>query len=130
MMVCNWGMSDVLGPQSFGKGEELLFLGREVARSQEHSEETSRKIDEEVSRIINEGHELALQVLRDHRAHLDTLAGLLLERETVEGFEVDEILKHGRILDEVERAEIKARENPPAPAEKPPAPAEEPPAAE
>ena len=121
MMVCNWGMSDVLGPQSFGKGEELLFLGREVARSQDHSEETSRKIDAEVSRIINEGHERALTVLREHREHLDKLAGILLERETVEGFEVEEILKHGRILDEAERAEIRNRENPPVPADEPPA---------
>ena len=110
MMVCEWGMSQTLGPQSFGEREELLFLGREVSRSQSFSEETARRIDEEVSRIIRECHDKALDILRRHREKLDTLANLLLERETLDGRDVEEIVKHGRILSEVERAEADARE--------------------
>jgi cell division protease FtsH len=104
-MVCEWGMSPLLGPQSFGSREELLFLGREVSRSQEHSEETARKIDEEVSRILTECHDRAIDLLNEHRKHLDMVANLLLERETLDGRDVEDIVKHGRILDEVERAE-------------------------
>ncbi len=105
MMVCEWGMSEKMGPQSFIEREELLFLGREVSRSQEISEETARRIDEEVARIIRECHEKALAVLKQHRDKLDILAHLLLERETLDGRDVAEIVKHGRILSEVERAE-------------------------
>ncbi len=110
MMVCEWGMSQTLGPQSFGEREELLFLGREVSRSQSFSEETARRIDEEVSRIIRECHDKALDILRQNREKLDTLAHLLLERETLDGRDVEEIVEHGRILSEVERAEADARE--------------------
>ena len=109
MMVCEWGMSQTLGPQSFGEREELLFLGREVSRSQEFSEETARRIDEEVSRLIRECHDKALDLLRKNRKNLDTIANLLLERETLDGRDVEEIVKHGRILSEVERADTDAR---------------------
>ena len=109
MMVCEWGMSQALGPQSFGEREELLFLGREVSRSQEFSEETARRIDEEVSRLIRESHDRALDILRKNRQSLDTVATLLLERETLDGRDVGEIVKHGRILSEVERAEVDAK---------------------
>lgn len=109
MMVCEWGMSQTLGPQSFGEREELLFLGREVSRSQEFSEETARRIDEEVTRLIRECHDKALDILRQNRQNLDTVANLLLERETLDGRDVEEIVKHGRILSEVERAEADAK---------------------
>ena len=109
MMVCEWGMSQALGPQSFGEREELLFLGREVSRSQEFSEETARRIDEEVSRLIRECHDKALDILKKNRQNLDTVANLLLERETLDGRDVEEIVKHGRILSEVERAEADAK---------------------
>jgi cell division protease FtsH len=108
MMVCEWGMSQTLGPQSFGEREELLFLGREVSRSQEFSEETARRIDEEVSRLIRECHDQALDILKKNRQNLDTVANLLLERETLDGRDVEEIVKHGRILSESERAEADA----------------------
>ncbi len=104
-MVCEWGMSDALGPQSFGTREETLFLGREVTRDQSYSEETARRIDEEVSRLIREAYERALAILREHRKHLDALAELLLERETLDGREIEEVVKHGRLLTEAERAE-------------------------
>ena len=124
MMVCDWGMSETVGPQSFGEREELLFLGREVSRSQEYSEETARRIDAEVSRLLHEAHEEALRLLREHREKLDTVATLLLERETLDGRDVEEIVKHGRILSEVERAEVDEKKNPTPP----PAAAVEPPA--
>ena len=105
MMVCDWGMSDTLGPQTFGSREELVFLGRDISKSQDFSEETARKIDEEVSRIVREAHESAVNLLRTHREKLDMVANLLLERETLDGRDVEEIVKHGRILTEAERAE-------------------------
>ncbi len=105
MMVCEWGMSALLGPQSFGNREETLFLGREVNRNYEYSEETARKIDEEVSRLVSEAYEQALKLLRDHRKELDLLAQTLLERETLEGREVEELVKHGKLLSDEERGE-------------------------
>jgi cell division protease FtsH len=105
MMVCEWGMSEAMGPQSFGEREELLFLGREVSRSQEFSEETARRIDEEVSRILRECHDRALNLLKVNRDKLDLLAQALIERETLDGRDVAEIVQHGRILSEVERLE-------------------------
>lgn len=104
MMVCEWGMSKKLGPRSFGEREELLFLGREVTRTQEYSEYTARVIDEEVDAILRTAYERALEILRTYRDRLDMVAGLLLERETLEGYEVEEIIKYKRILTEAERA--------------------------
>ena len=106
MMVCEWGMSPTMGPQSYSEREELLFLGREVSRTQEYSDDTARKIDDEVSRMIRECYNQAVDILKTHRDQLDLLAQLLLERETLDGRDVEELVKHGRILDEVERAEV------------------------
>ncbi len=105
-MVCEWGMSPALGPQSFGDRQELLFLGREISRTQEFSEETARKIDDEVSRILRECHEKALNILQKHRDALNMIAELLLQRETLEGWEVEQIVEHGRIVGESEREEV------------------------
>ncbi len=110
MMVCEWGMSPLLGPQSFGNREETLFLGREVNRNYEYSEETARKIDEEVSRLITEAYDHTLELLKKHRKELDLVAQYLLERETLDGRDVKELVDHGRLLDEVERAESDAKD--------------------
>ncbi|MDD4735892.1 MAG: ATP-dependent zinc metalloprotease FtsH [Kiritimatiellae bacterium] len=110
-MVCEWGMSPVLGPQSFNPREELLFLGREVSRNQEMSEDTARLIDKEVARIIRECYERAETLLRDNREKLDTIAHLLIERETLDGRDVAELLEHGRLLTTAERAEKDESEN-------------------
>jgi cell division protease FtsH len=91
LMVCSWGMSD-LGPQTFGANEELLFLGREVSRQQDYSEETARKIDSEVSRLLRESYESAKRLITGHREALDTLAKALLERETLDGEEARAML--------------------------------------
>ena len=105
MMVCEWGMSPLLGPQTFGHSGEPVFVGREMGRAQEFSEETSRKIDQEVSRLVTQAYDRAVTILKEHRTELDKLAELLLERETLDGREVEELVKHGRLLTEVERAE-------------------------
>ena len=120
MMVTEWGMSEVLGFQHFGTREELLFLGREVNRSNEMSEDTARKIDAEVKRILDECYQQALDLLTANRDKLDQLTNLLIERETLDGRDVDDILKHGRLRTAAERnAEETNRED--APADAPPA---------
>jgi len=106
MMVCNWGMSEALGPQTFGQNEELMFLGREVSRTQDYSEETARKIDTEVSSLLARSHKRATDILTERRDRLDMIAGALLERETLEGRDVEEMVEHGRILSEEEREKI------------------------
>ena len=110
-MVCHWGMSDVLGPQAFGQNEELMFLGRDVQKTQDYSEETARKIDEEVSRILAEGYDRAKRILEENRDKLEVIANALLERETIEGHEVEEVVKHGRILSAEERGTKTARDD-------------------
>jgi len=106
MMVCEWGMSKELGPQSFGAQQELMFLGREISRSQQHSDETARIIDIEVARILQKCYNRAMDILKEHRKNLDILGDLLIEKETLDGRDVEEIVKHGRLLNEVERSEI------------------------
>lgn len=103
LMVTEWGMSDKLGAQYFGQREELLFLGREVSRSNEISAETARTIDEEVKRILDECHAKATELLTANKEKLELVAETLLERETLDGQEVQELVKHGRILTAAER---------------------------
>ena len=109
-MVCAFGMSDVFGFQSFGDNQELLFLGREVARNQSYSEETARKIDEEVERLVSDAYARAERMIRENRARLEQLVEHLLEAETMDGRDVEELLKEGRILSEDERAARKGKE--------------------
>ncbi len=97
-MVCEYGMSDVVGPQAFGENQELIFLGREVSRSQAHSEATSEKIDAEISRLIQEACGCAEALLTGHREQLNTLVERLLEEETIDGREVADLVKLGRFL--------------------------------
>ena len=103
LMVCEWGMSAEMGPQSFSDREELLFLGREVSRNQDYSEATAQRIDVEINRMLREAYAQAIEILKTHRDKLDLIARLLIERETLDGNEVLDLLKHGRILSEAER---------------------------
>jgi cell division protease FtsH len=84
-MVTRYGMSERLGPRTFGQKEELIFLGREISEQRDYSEKIAEEIDDEVRRIIDRAHELARQLLRDNRAKLDQLAKKLMEVETLEG---------------------------------------------
>ncbi len=92
-MVCDWGMSDKLGPLTFGKKEEQIFLGREIAQHRDYSEETAERIDEEVRRIILENYERAKQLLVDNMGLLHRLARELLEREVLDNSEIEKIMR-------------------------------------
>ncbi|MFP3928042.1 MAG: ATP-dependent zinc metalloprotease FtsH [Desulfobacteraceae bacterium] len=91
-MICQWGMSEKLGPTAFSRGEPHPFLGREMAERPDHSEHTARIIDEEIQKLTTEMESKALEILHAHRKELDALAHALLERETLTGREVDELL--------------------------------------
>lgn len=91
-MVRAWGMSDALGPLSYAKNEEQIFLGREISQHRDYSEETARKIDEEIVILIKKSHETAKKILDENLDVLHKLAELLLEKETVMGKELDELI--------------------------------------
>ena len=94
-MVCEWGMSDKLGPLTFGKNEEYIFVGREVARHKDYSEDTARQIDVEIKRIIRDCAHRTRVILEENLEKLHTLARALLERESLDGEEVALILRTG-----------------------------------
>ena len=104
-MVTEWGMSDAMGPQFYGTRDEVLFLGREVNRSHDLSDDTARQIDAEVKRILDEAYARAEGILRERRKELDEITELLMEKETIEGRDVTDILTHGRVLSQKERDE-------------------------
>ena len=91
-MVRTWGMSEALGPMSYAKGEEQIFLGREIAQHRDYSDETAMKIDSEVSKLIKTAYEAANTILVDNMDLLHKLADLLLEKETVLGNELDDLI--------------------------------------
>jgi len=91
-MVCEWGMSDNMGPLSYGKKEEQIFLGREFATHKDYSEETAQRIDKEVNRIVLESYDKARKLLSDHMDHLNKMASELLEKEVLNSTEIDAIL--------------------------------------
>jgi cell division protease FtsH len=91
-MVMEYGMSDELGPMTFGEREELVFLGRSMSEHRNYSESVARRIDSEVRQIINAAYERALEVMRTHRATLDRLALELIQKETLGEEEVDALL--------------------------------------
>ncbi|MCH8028126.1 MAG: ATP-dependent zinc metalloprotease FtsH [candidate division Zixibacteria bacterium] len=91
-MVCNWGMSDELGPVTFGKAEELIFLGREIQRPKEFSEATSETIDKEIKKFIENAEKVAADIISKNIDKLHALAAALLEREIIDSKEVDEII--------------------------------------
>ncbi|HEX3858178.1 MAG TPA: cell division protein FtsH, partial [Pseudolabrys sp.] len=92
LMVTRWGLSDALGPVAYGDNQDEVFLGYQVARQQNVSEETSRKIDAEVRRLVEAGLAEATQILTDKRADLETLARGLLEFETLTGDEIKDLI--------------------------------------
>ena len=87
-MVCEWGMSDVMGPLTFGKKEEQIFLGREIAQHQDYSEETAIRIDQEVRRIVTDNYERSKVLLLQHKEALVKMADVLLQREVLDGDQV------------------------------------------
>ena len=94
-MVMHWGMSDKIGMVQYGETNEYVFLGREMARSKDYSEKTAQEIDDEVKRIIDEGYRRAQKVIVDYRSQLEIIAKALLEYETLDGAQVEEIVRTG-----------------------------------
>jgi cell division protease FtsH len=91
-MVCEWGMSEVMGPLTFGKKEEQIFLGREISQHRDFSEDTAIKIDQEVRRLVSENFDRAREILVAHKAALLSMADELLTREVLDGEQVKRIV--------------------------------------
>ena len=91
-MVRTWGMSEELGPLSYAKGEEQVFLGREIAQHRDYSETTAQRIDDEIRRLIDRNYRRAKDILKKNRDVLDALSEMLLEKETVLGQELDALI--------------------------------------
>ncbi|MFN7678611.1 MAG: hypothetical protein ACK5QW_08475, partial [Cyanobacteriota bacterium] len=91
-MVTRFGMSDRLGPVALGRSQGGMFLGRDIAAERDFSEDTAAAIDEEVSGLVDGAYKRAKEVLSDNRAVLDELAALLVEKETVDAEELQELL--------------------------------------
>jgi len=92
-MVCEWGMSDTLGPLTFGKQNEEIFLGREFGRTADYSEDTAQAIDGEITRLVSNAHKNAKKILMDHEDLLHKMADLLLVQEMLDSHELLEIVK-------------------------------------
>ena len=92
-MVTRYGMSEKLGPLTFGDREELIFLGREIAEQRNYSEKVAREIDAEVKRLVTTAHQRALETLKRHRNQLEAVAKRLLEVETIEREEFEELMR-------------------------------------
>jgi cell division protease FtsH len=91
-MVTQWGMSDRLGPRTFGRRQSMVFLGRDISEERDYSERTAEEIDDEVRRVIDEAHERCRKVLAEHRDSLDKVASVLVVEETLEGDELRSLL--------------------------------------
>ena len=105
-MVCQYGMSDKLGMIQYGDNNEYVFLGREMARSKDYSERIAQDIDAEVKRIIDEGYNRAKDLIVTHSDKLEMLAQKLLEFETLDGAQVEEIVRHGRFTPPTEKPNV------------------------
>ncbi len=92
-MVCEWGMSDKMGPLTFGKKEEEIFLGREIAKHRDYSEHTAVEIDNEVKRLVLENYERAKTIIKNNMKGLKAIAEALLEKEVLDAPEIDKILQ-------------------------------------
>jgi cell division protease FtsH len=99
-MICEWGMSDALGPLTFGKKEEQIFLGREIAQHQDYSEDTALKIDAEVKLIITRNYDRATTLLSEHKPRLVAIADALLAREVLDADQVRR-LAYGQPLTDI-----------------------------
>jgi cell division protease FtsH len=102
-IVCDYGMSEKLGPLSFGKKEEQIFLGREISQHRDYSEETAQKIDREVRDIVTDCYAKTYKLIEDNLDKLETMARALLERETLDGKAIDEIMGDSTVSKEGDR---------------------------
>jgi cell division protease FtsH len=127
-MVCDWGMSP-LGPVAYGDHHDTVFLGREITRNENISEDTARKIDAEIHRIIDEQYKRATDIIAQNRTALDKVSEALLEHETIDGKHVLEILQFGEIRSPIVQSvpPAKSDKTPPAGKKANEKPAAEPP---
>ena len=108
-MICEWGMSETMGPLAYGKKEEQIFLGREISQHKDYSEATAIAIDKEVKELVAKSYERAKKLVRENKKTLDKLAEALLERESLGSHEVD-VIVFGKIkADELAKKEAKAK---------------------
>jgi cell division protease FtsH len=112
-MVTRWGMSERLGPRTFGHKQELVFLGREIGEQRNYSEKVAEEIDEEVRRVIDHAYQTAREILTNNRDRLDRLVKVLLDVETIEGDDLK------RVLDGLDKDEPPVTPAPPATPEEP-----------
>ncbi|MBW6485908.1 MAG: ATP-dependent zinc metalloprotease FtsH [Syntrophobacterales bacterium] len=112
-MVCEWGMSEAIGPLSYGKKEEQIFLGREFASHKDYSEETAKKIDAEINQIVFSSYEKAKGILSENIGLLNSIALVLLEKEVLTGQELDALIK-GETLPPIEDVRPQIEEGTPA----------------
>jgi cell division protease FtsH len=111
-MVCDWGMSP-LGPIAYGENQDHIFLGREISRSQNYSEQTALKIDSEILSIVDREYDRAMGILRERRGLLDKLSEALLQYETIEGASVYELVKNGEFTTPLDSYKKALEVNPP-----------------
>ena len=98
-MVCEWGMSEEMGPLTFGKREESIFLGKEFARHQDYSESTAERIDEEIRKFIIAAYEAAQELISQNQKALEAIALALLEHEVLDGEEIYELIAQHSDID-------------------------------
>ena len=102
-MICEFGMSEVLGPITFGRRQDTqVFLGRDISRDRNYSEEVAYSIDKEVRRLIEDAYEKTEELLKEHLDKLHLIAAALIEKETLEAFELEQLMKDGRITEKPE----------------------------
>lgn len=125
-MICEYGMSPELGPMTFGHRQDQVFLGRDIGRDKDYSEEVAAKIDKEIRKFIDEAYQKTESLLNENMDKLHLIADTLIERETLEGEEIDQLMKYGKILSKEENtseigtpepAEVQPAESSAAPSE-------------
>ena len=123
-MICEYGMSDKLGAVTFGHRQDQVFLGRDIGRDKDYSEEVAAQIDSEIRKFIDEAYKETVELLQKHIDKLHLIAEALIERETLEGFEVQQLMDHGKILPKEEVPNEPPKEEP-VPIDEEPASSEE-----
>lgn len=111
-MICEYGMSENIGPVTFGHRQDQVFLGRDIARDKDYSEEVAAEIDKEVRAFLDNAYAATEQLLNDNMDKLHVIAQALIERETLEKEEIADLIKYGRILTKEEREALAAASDP------------------
>ncbi|MGE4589652.1 MAG: ATP-dependent zinc metalloprotease FtsH [Acidaminococcaceae bacterium] len=111
-MICEYGMSEKLGAVTFGHRQDQVFLGRDIGRDKDYSEEVAAQIDSEIRQFIDEAYQGTVKLLQDNIDKLHLIAEALIERETLEGYEVQQLMEHGKILPKDEKSAEPPKEEP------------------